>query len=351
VSILNSIDLSRGSCVGDPWNGTGTTTSAAAFTGLRSAGYDLNPVMAVVAKARVLSVLEHPSLQPLADEIVSKATRANSPISIRDPLTAWLSPASCTHFRNLDRAIHSLLVDSRSDTCVHTPRSVTPFSSIAAFFYVALFRTLRTILDSFRGSNPTWIKVPTDHRERLRPRFESVRDLFNHHVRSQIDDMCPPTTPQVEPSESITTIEVASSVALPAPDNVFDLVLSSPPYCTRVDYAIATMPELALLGYARHGAFTELRSSLIGSVTVPPTAPSAKATWGSACLNFIDDLSRHKSKASDSYYLKNHLQYFALLDQSIGEIKRVVKPNGICVLTTVRLTGTPSPPNTSIADS
>jgi DNA modification methylase len=333
VSVLNSCGLARDSYVGDPWNGTGTTTLAANCSGLRSAGYDLNPVMAVVAKARLLSVQEKPSLQPLASEFIVKASRSKPPYSAVDPLTTWLIPSSCTHFRSLDHAIHTLLVDSESYTSVQTPRSVAFLSGLAAFFYVALFKTLRTTLSPFVASNPTWIKTPASHRERLRPRFETVCDVFDHHVRRLIDDLHAPKTPSAELSpETATTIEVASSTALPSPDNVFDLVLSSPPYCTRVDYAVATMPELALLGYARRGAFTELRTSLIGSATVPPRAPMPNASWGNACLGFLDRVSQHSSKASSSYYLKSHLQYFASIAQSLVEIARVLKPTGTCVL-------------------
>ncbi|WP_410712175.1 DNA methyltransferase [Bradyrhizobium sp. BEA-2-5] len=42
-----------GQVVLDPWNGSGTTTSVANGAGLTAVGIDINPAMAVVAKARL----------------------------------------------------------------------------------------------------------------------------------------------------------------------------------------------------------------------------------------------------------------------------------------------------------
>jgi hypothetical protein len=61
-------------------------------------------------------------------------------------------------------------------------------------------------------------------------------------------------------------IEVASSESLPIGDKSVDFILTSPPYCTRIDYAVATMPELALIGYKLNSDFKSLRKQLIGTV-------------------------------------------------------------------------------------
>jgi len=49
--LIASGALAEGSTLMDPWNGSGTTTSSAALNGCKALGFDLNPVMAVVAKA------------------------------------------------------------------------------------------------------------------------------------------------------------------------------------------------------------------------------------------------------------------------------------------------------------
>jgi hypothetical protein len=53
--ILGQLDLGAGATLLDPWLGGGTTAEVALARGLRFKGYDLNPSMLLVAKARTLS--------------------------------------------------------------------------------------------------------------------------------------------------------------------------------------------------------------------------------------------------------------------------------------------------------
>jgi SAM-dependent methyltransferase len=127
-------------------------------------------------------------------------------------------------------------------------------------------------------------------------------------------------------------LQVASSLDLPVEDDSVDLILTSPPYCTRIDYAVATMPELAVLGFGFDGTFRSLRKRLIGTSTVPKEFPKARRDWGATCNDFLLDLESHSSKSSDSYYYKNHLQYFGSMLKSVRELERVLTPGGICIL-------------------
>ncbi|QND75155.1 DNA methyltransferase [Tardiphaga robiniae] len=65
-AVLGSEAIKPGSLIYDPWNGSGTTTSVASEMGLPSIGIDINPVMVIVAKARLLPRSELFSLRPLA---------------------------------------------------------------------------------------------------------------------------------------------------------------------------------------------------------------------------------------------------------------------------------------------
>jgi len=128
------------------------------------------------------------------------------------------------------------------------------------------------------------------------------------------------------------TIGVASSEKLPLQRDSVDFVLASPPYCTRIDYAVATSPELALVGFSLDTDFDQLRRELIGTSTVPNIAPSVRGEFGETCLKFLDAVSKHSSRASSTYYYKNHVQYFCSISKSLAEIGRVLKPGGRCVL-------------------
>ncbi|MGB9072123.1 MAG: hypothetical protein WCC22_05590 [Terriglobales bacterium] len=325
-SVLSSAGLSEGDWVLDPWNGGGTTTSTSASLGLNAYGYDLNPVMIVVAKARCLDPAEYSSLKPLGVDIARKAKKSFE-VSVSDPLLTWIVPTSIAAFRGIEAAIQTLLVDDLHYQTVRV-RGTDAVSDLAAFFYVALFRTLRKVLHPFLTSNPTWLKRPRSRCARLRPCGDLVRAVF----RSEVAKMLPATVAVREASRAERVLKTASSEKLPLSANSVNFVLASPPYCTRIDYAVATSAELSLLGFGRKSGFEELRRELIGSSTVPKVVPHGSDEWGATCLRFLENLKGHGSKASGTYYYKNHIQYFRSLSYSISEINRVLSPGGKCVL-------------------
>jgi hypothetical protein len=93
----------------DPWNGSGTTTTTAHELGVCSTGIDINPVMAVVAKSKLLAPGVQESLLPLAEDIVAKARTAPGELCPDDPLLEWFSPAGAQGIRSVEQAIRKLL--------------------------------------------------------------------------------------------------------------------------------------------------------------------------------------------------------------------------------------------------
>lgn len=324
---LASVPVGRRDWVVDPWSGSGTTVSTALSLGMNVRGYDLNPVMVLVAKARCLEASECPSLRPLASEIIRQSRRSFQP-EPGDPLSTWFHPSSVAAIRAIETGIHRLLIDDGKYTNLKQ-RGVNEVSDLAAFFYVAVFRTIRQLLQPFLTSNPTWIKRPESRRSRLRPTCTVIRDVF----RANLAEMIPrqPLQPYSQ-ARGKKIIGVASSESLPLPNESVGCVLSSPPYCTRIDYAVATSPELAVLGYNLGSEFDMLRRQLIGTSTVPSGVPDAPSNLGKKCLTFLDTLFRHSSKASLTYYYKNHLQYFLSIGASLSEIRRILKAGGRCIL-------------------
>jgi hypothetical protein len=125
---------------------------------------------------------------------------------------------------------------------------------------------------------------------------------------------------------------VASSDKLPVRRETIDFVLSSPPYCTRIDYGIATLPELAVLGFEVDTRLGELRARLIGTPTIHADTPMPNASWGNTCIALLERIRDHRSKAAKSYYYKTYVQYFAAMARSFSEMNRCLKLQGRCVL-------------------
>jgi tRNA G10 N-methylase Trm11 len=313
----------------DPWNGAGTTTHMAAHLGMRSAGFDLNPAMTVAAKARLLGQEVNGSLRSIAADILA---HANEPIdrSDSDPLEHWFQPAAAAFLRALEQASRRLLVEPAGAVPQGSTDPAEPsFSSLAAFYYVVLFRTVRKLLSPLYGSNPTWVRMPSTAK-RLRPRQSTIRAVFLAQVEALIVSRDGASNgadyKQVE-----TRVLTADSRALPLGDDEASAVISSPPYCTRLDYAVATRPELAVLGM-RDSEAVALRRRLLGTTTVEEHAPRVDAKWGPTCRQLLQRIAEHPSKASAGYYLKTHLQYFQSLYDSFLEIDRVLKTDGSCTL-------------------
>jgi hypothetical protein len=128
------------------------------------------------------------------------------------------------------------------------------------------------------------------------------------------------------------TIGVGSSERLPLRAHSVDLVLSSPPYCTRIDYGVATSPELAAIGFSMKSQLRELRGTLIGTPTIQGSSHMRDPNWGATCNAFLDQVVQHPSKAAKTYYYKTYVQYFGAISRSISEIARCVKSGGKCVV-------------------
>jgi len=336
--VLNQLALPPDAVILDPWNGTGTTTQVSVDRGFAALGFDINPVLVIVAKARLLDPSVRGSLVSLAHDILTKAAQSGSHSGAvsSDPLEAWLTPESAAHFRNIERAIQLLLVDAAEYRIIFRSHSLQMLSSLACYFYVALFSTLRTFLNHFRASNPTWIKIPRTQGERVNIALEQIHLAYRGKVIDMAEVLVEAPA-KVTPSQiKKYQIDVASSVAIPVESGSANAVISSPPYCTRIDYAIATRPELALLGCSTLDDLKKLRNGMIGTPTINSRSGAStemsNSLWGKTCSNFLDAVTHHASKASQSYYLKYFYQYYLIIYSSLTEINRALQPNSICVL-------------------
>lgn len=330
--LITSAQLSPTSVVFDPWNGSGTTTDAAFALGFNAIGIDLNPVMAIVARARILMDQDRSLIRSITERIRSNPdySYCQSTVCENEPLTAWFTPPSAAYIRNLESRIQALAGNSKP-TRLASHNKVNSLSSVSAFYYVVLFKTLRRLLKRFIATNPTWIKKPIGARYRLRTQARHLFDIFLEELGAMVSTLDEYGN-KGDDRGNVIDIRIGASDALELDDDSVDMILTSPPYCTRIDYAVATMPELALLGYLDDKSFRELRDQLIGSSTIAPIPLKTSQDWGPTCNEFLARITQHKSKSSGCYYLKNHIQYFNSIFNSIGELSRILVPEGLCVI-------------------
>ena len=266
------------------------------------------------------------SIAPLTEDLVGHARGIDAGTGRDDdPLLAWFDPHSAQEARNIERAIRHVLAAS-AVPCRQSVEHLDGISALAAFFYVALFDAVRSNLGAFVGTNPTWIKTPSAVQASLASgglyaSFRHASDVLTQKLRVQ------------QPSDptSQATVDLATSSAMPIGDASATAIITSPPYCTRIDYVIATRPELAVLGLSSE-AVRSLRSQMIGTPTVAAEVPPPNPAWGPAANTLITRVAAHPSRASGTYYRKYFLQYLASMWQSFSELHRVLSPHGHAVI-------------------
>lgn len=331
--ILASAKLGAESVVFDPWNGSGTTTYAASQLGLKSIGIDLNPVMIIVARARLLPPSEADHLRPLAATILSQLRSAPAVIPADDPLLSWFQPDAARLVRGIERNIRRSLVGGMTKS----PDGINldKISGTAATLYVALFAACRRLAASLQSSNPTWIKLPKSDDDRLDPTGYAIAHQFAENVRGMSDALAAKQliedAARVDFAAAASTIQLSDTAKMAVPASSVDFVLTSPPYCTRIDYTAATRVELAVLGPLLKVKPRDLGRQMIGSVQVPRTKIEIDESWGHTCSRFLAALKAHPSKASGGYYYKTHLDYFDKVARSLGRVTTALKPGGRAV--------------------
>lgn len=328
--VIRHLALPPESVVIDPWNGSGTTTQVAADHGLTVVGIDINPALVLVGKSKLVGADVVESLHALTSEVLVRARRNYVTAEPTEPLTQWFTPGTAGYLRSIERAIQHLLVEPNGDMKMTTSGALDQVSGLAASFYVVLFETVRSFLGAYTTTNPTWIKVHPDTRDvtaskdRIDSRFRAVEQRQHQHLLALT---APPGG-----RDSNARVMLGSSSAIPLEDSAAGACITSPPYCTRIDYVVLTRPELAVLGMGDDDDLRRLRDTSIGTPTIIGDTVAATDGWGDYVSTLVGMIEKHPSKASATYYRKFFVQYFDSMYRSLAELRRVLSDGAPCAM-------------------
>ena len=324
-SVINSSNLHTNSLILDPWHGSGTTSLVAGRKSIKSVGFDTNPVMNLFSQAKNgIIVQEKKQAFKIREKINKNYLSKNYDVSENDPLLDFSSKSLCSCIRNLYSCIKNQEFEQlKFDKEVTSRFENTPSfqNYIQSFFYASLFLTARKLGEYKSASNPTWIKNKDD-----KPVVKKSKFLleFNSQFEKMILDL---ESSSIIPSSKISNLSLnGDSRRLPIKDNSFDAVITSPPYLTRIDYAMSTRPELFIFNDSYD--LRSIRELTMGAPVIVNKKLKLNPNWGNSCRKFLDAVYNHESKASRSYYYPNFLQYFNDADYSLREIVRTLKRNG-----------------------
>lgn len=322
--VLKSVPLDEGATVLDPWNGSGTTTHVADQLGFRALGFDVNPVAALVASAKLARSRDAEHVLGLATRIAESAESKRATRNNQDPLSEWLKPSVASQYRVIEAAVLADLATGRTRLPLEPRSGALP--PLASFLVLALMRAARSLAGVRTTTNPTWVAPGDDARgSRL-----MLGRLWLSTVEAMAEDLAlGPAT-----SKTASEMHVADARSLPIPDESVDLVLTSPPYCTRIDYVVSTSFELAALGIGRGSPeYDRLRRACMGTpLARQGLPPELRDAWPQPVTALLNAIRNHPSKASRSYYYKTYWQYFSDCERALGELHRTLKPGGAAVL-------------------
>ncbi|PWE75948.1 hypothetical protein XF30_03420 [Bradyrhizobium sp. SUTN9-2] len=285
--------------------------------------------MVTIARARLLASSEADSIGALADHVVRRSQSSSQEVDASDPLLAWFSRRSAATIRSIECGIREYLV---SDLTISTEGVMLEnLSGIAATFYVALFALCRQLARRLQSSNPTWLKFPSDDDQKISERPSLLIEAFKSNLQGMASALRNREDGKVSRRYAETQLRVADSTAPNLKRASVDLILTSPPYCTRIDYTSATRIEFAVLAPLADVEINELRRQMIGSIRVPVQDLSPKDEWGPTCNKLLRRIRRHPSKASAGYYYRTHLDYFDKMSRSIASLSKTVRRSGSIV--------------------
>lgn len=324
-SAIEYLGLSETDIILDPWNGSGTTGVMSTISGVKSIGVDVNDVMNIFAAAKSPMVLNHKGIIYTALKTLKRKISKSSNASIEDDaLLEFMSPSLC----RLARQAYTCLSKYKYP-CIASDEdlnkvliSFNKLNPVESFMKAALFMTLRELAGYKGGSNPTWLRGST---KKPSVRASTFEKTYIKHLELMLAVLGEKFSTESEIQKNL--VAPGDSCNLPLMKNGVDAIITSPPYLTRIDYAVSTKPELLLIN-GDSDRFRQTRENTIGAPVILKSPFVKQDAWGKTCNRLLQGVEKHSSKAAKSYYWKNMIQYFDGIGTSLAEAKRVLRKGG-----------------------
>lgn len=257
--------------------------------------------------------LKAPSKVPLGhEEPLEIAFTAECAWMLRSIIDAVPFPAHC------DRNGRLALSKRVRNAAVDNTLFIEP---CYAFCLSVIFVSARELSKRGKMANPTWQR---DQEEKVSFTVEDLIETVNRNCHNMMLDI--QAFYGSHHGGRDYAIIASDARKMPINSETIDKVITSPPYLTRIDYAVSTSLELAVFG--GKDLLTYVRHQTMGAPVITKNEKYQKNEWGPLCNDVLDRIKGHSTKAAATYYWKNIVQYFIDAENSIDEILRVLTAQG-----------------------
>lgn len=309
IEALSILTKSKTEVVLDPFSGVGTSLAAANHLGLPSIGFDLSPFSIALTK---LSFSKPPEASVL-DQFLDQAET--------EPRINPLSPETRSLFTKEDLALIAALVPSNQANQTTYLREILESCSMKltdiAYTLLCSIVAANKAARVATGSNPVWMRKLIQDEPIPETKLKTLSRVFAEKLRSQC----------ILQDNPIPRVRLADARSMPIEAGSVDVVLFSPPYLNRLDYFVKDYPANKLLCDLAGLDSRTLRKDMIGT-TLISQKDASPFPIGNYCKVLLNDVWRHSSKASRSYYYWNYADYITATYAVATEIQRVMKPGG-----------------------
>lgn len=315
-SAVKTLKVKETDVVLDPFVGAGTTLIAAKKMGYQSIGFDIDPFSCFLSKAKLSQAIDHKKINKLlrkTNSSIVSATFSQEALQLFDEECLQYATAVFNRIKkNIGRSsnfIHELLSDTDNKYD----------SEIVALTALCIGASESAKL--MQGSNPTWYrKADVGEKDNLQALVNSTQIVLTKMLKD-IDEASYSTA-----SSTVYNLDIRDANN-PKYHQIANVIITSPPYLTRIDYAMKHFPNLAIISGLIEFDFTELRKKMIGTPKIVDKG-IVNAEWGELCTEVINKIKHHESYASESYYVWTYYQYFKSLYETFIRFKKLLKIDG-----------------------
>lgn len=311
-----------GDLVCDPFMGSGTTLVEALVNGRRAYGTDINPVAALISRAKTTPIEPErlsAAVQRLLDRVKTAlksghggAKSVAARLSV-DDVAAAAAAAVATHPRidywfpakqKRDLAVLLSKINETGDPQVRT-FLLCAFSNILKGCSIWMLKSVKPTRDRDKVPSPVYPAFHLQVRRMLAKNAEFWRLLGGATKKPEC------------------TIDNTDARHLGIGDGSASLIVTSPPYVTSYEYADLHQLTAIWLGFARGDGLSEFRKKFIGSVQKQDDVAKGPALYSRLGIETVEKLrlvDRREAAGVERYFLE--------MQQCFHEMYRVLKPGG-----------------------